>query len=267
MTSVGSDGKLWGKEGEDGASDSGSSSGMCQVSGGSEEFLADGDFFAGQGLALSGKPIAFSHIVSKTKDVSLQPRIVEPCNGSIDDAATGMGRIEDLEGIVSKETWFCEVWGGTRIGVEVARINLGCWALATFDLWVGRLDNVPDPSAGISRSFFFIIDSGRFSGEGVILDPPVCLHPVIVFVHDLSVIALLRTVAKGAGYPDFFKDDSTSLFFFRSSIFFIRCNWRQFMLDRVLRQFFSIGLEGAVKSRVVGCIMFVDVVAVFWCAR
>jgi hypothetical protein len=83
----------------------------------------------------------------------------------------------------------------------------------------------------------------------------------------LSAIALLRTVAKGAGYPDFFKDDSVSLFFFRSSIFFILCNWRQFMLVRVLRQFFSIGLEGAVKARVIGGIVLVDVVAVFWCAR
>ena len=63
---------------------------MRQVSRGGEEFLADSDFLAGQGLALSGKPIAFSHIVSKTKDVSLQSGIMEVCNGSVDKASTGV---------------------------------------------------------------------------------------------------------------------------------------------------------------------------------
>jgi hypothetical protein len=137
MTSIDGNGEFRGEEGEDGSSDSGSTSGMRQVSGGSEEFLADGDFFVGQGLTLSGKPIAFSHIVSKTKDVSLQSGVVEFCDGSIDDVATGMGGIEDLEGVISKETWFCEIGGGARISVEIARIDFGCWPLATFNLRVG----------------------------------------------------------------------------------------------------------------------------------
>jgi hypothetical protein len=240
---------------------------MRQVSGGGEEFLADGGFLAGQRLALSGKPIALSHIVSKTKDVSLQSGVMELRNGSVDDIATGVGGVEYLKGVVSKETRLREVRGGTRVGMEVASVDLACWPLTTFDLWVGRADDIPDPLASIPHSFFFIVDSGRFFREGVVLDPPVCPHPVFVLVQVLSVIALPRTVAKGAGYPDFFKDDSSSRFFFHSSIFFIRCNWRQFMLDRVLRQFFSIGLKGAVKARVVGCVVLVDVVAMFWCAR
>jgi hypothetical protein len=172
---------------------------MCQVSGGGEEFLADGDFFTGQSFTLSGKPISFSHIMSKTKDISLQSGIVELCDGSVDDVATGVGRVEDLEGIISKETRFSEIRGGARIGMEVAGVDLGCWPLATFDLWVGRADDVSDPLASVSYSSFFIVDSGRFFGEGVVLDPPVCFHPVFVFVQVLSVIALLRTVAKGGG--------------------------------------------------------------------
>jgi hypothetical protein len=240
---------------------------MCQVSRGSEKFLADGDFFAGQRLALSGEPISFSHIVSKTKDVSLQSGIVELCNGSIDDVATGVGGVEDLKGVVSKETRFSEVRGGTRVGMKIAGVDLGCWSLATFDLWVRCTDDIPDPLASVSHSLFFVVDSGRFFREGVILDPSVCSHPVLVFVHVLSVIALLRTVAKGAGYPDFFKDDSVSLFFFRSSIFFIRCNWRQLIFVDVFRQFLPIGPKGAVETCIVGCVMLVNVVAVFWCAR
>jgi hypothetical protein len=137
MTSVNSDGKFWGKESEDGGSDSRGASGMHQVSGGSEELLADGDFLACQALALSGKPIAFSHIVSKMNNVSLQSGIVEVCNGSIDEVAAGMGGVKDLEGVVSKEMWFCKVRGCARVGVEVARVYFCHRSLAAFDLWVG----------------------------------------------------------------------------------------------------------------------------------
>jgi hypothetical protein len=124
---------------------------------------------------------------------------------------------------------------------------------------------IPDPLAGVSCISFFIIDPSRLFGEGVVLYPPIRFHPVVILVHDLSVITLLRTVAKGAGYPDFFKDDSTSLFFFRSAIFFILCDWRQFVLDSVWHQFLSIGTEGSMEARVVGVIMCVDVVAVRRC--
>jgi hypothetical protein len=124
---------------------------------------------------------------------------------------------------------------------------------------------IPDPLAGVSCISFFIIDPSRFFGEGVVSYPPICFHPVVVLVHDLSVITLLRTVAKGAGYPNLLKDDSSSLFFFRSAIFFILCDWRQFMLDCVRRQFFSVGPEGPMEACIVGGIMFVDVIAVFRC--
>jgi hypothetical protein len=58
--------------------------------------LADGKFLSGKTLALSGKPIALSHIVSKTADVSLQSRVAEISDGSVDETSTGVGRGEDL---------------------------------------------------------------------------------------------------------------------------------------------------------------------------
>jgi hypothetical protein len=36
------------------------------------------------------------------------------------------------------------------------------------------------------------------------------------------------------------------------------------MLDRVLRQFFSIGSKRSMKARVVGGVVFINVVAMFW---
>jgi hypothetical protein len=105
--------------------------------GGSKELLTDGDFFSSQTLTLSGKPIAFSHIVSKTKDISLQSGIVEVCDCSVDKAVTGMGGVKDLEGVVSKEPRFGEIRGCTRVGVDVAGVNFCRRSLTTFNLWVG----------------------------------------------------------------------------------------------------------------------------------
>jgi hypothetical protein len=115
----------------------------------------------------------------------------------------------------------------------------------------------------MSFSVFFVVDSGGFFGEGVVLYPPMGHHPLVILVHDLSVITWLRTVDIPAGYPDLFKDDSSSLFFFRSAIFFILCDWRQFVLDGVWRQFFCVSPEGPVETCVVCGIVLVDVVAVF----
>jgi hypothetical protein len=116
----------------------------------------------------------------------------------------------------------------------------------------------------MSYSFFFVIYPGGLFGKGVVFYPPKGHHPLVVLVQDLSVITWLRTVDIGAGYPDFLQDDSSSLFFFFSTIFFILCDWRQFVLDRVGRQFFSIGSERPMKARIVGGVMFIDVIAVFW---
>jgi hypothetical protein len=111
---------------------------------------------------------------------------------------------------------------------------------------------------------FFVIDPGGFFRKRVILNPPKGHHPLVVLVHDLSFITWLRTVDIGAGYPDLLKDDSSSLFFFRSAIFFILCDWRQFVFDRVWCQFFSVGPEGPMETCVIGGVVLVDVVAVFW---
>jgi hypothetical protein len=96
MTSINGNWELWRKEGEDGSSDSGGPSGIREISRGVKELLADCDFLSGEAFALSGKPITFSHIISKTADVSLQSRVVEVPDGSVDKASTGMGRGEDL---------------------------------------------------------------------------------------------------------------------------------------------------------------------------
>jgi hypothetical protein len=106
----------------------------------------------------------------------------------------------------------------------------------------------------MSFSIFFVVDSGGFFGKRVVFYPPMGHHPLVVLVHDLSVITWLRTVNIPAGYPDLFKDDSSSLFFFRSAIFFILCDWRQF---------FCVGSEGPMETCVVGGIVLVDVVTVF----
>jgi hypothetical protein len=96
MTSINGDGELWGKEGKDGCPDPRGASGVGQVSGGGKELLADGDFFSSETLALPGKPIALSHIISKTVDVSLQSRVVEVSDGSVDETVTGMSGGKDL---------------------------------------------------------------------------------------------------------------------------------------------------------------------------
>jgi hypothetical protein len=123
VTSINGDWEFWGKEGEDGRPDPGSASGVCQISGSGEELLADCEFFSGKTLALSGKPIAFSHIMSKTADVSLQSRVVEISDGSVNEAATGVSGGENLEGVVSKEPWFSEVRGGAWICMKITEIN------------------------------------------------------------------------------------------------------------------------------------------------
>jgi hypothetical protein len=171
MTSIGGDGKFWGEEGKDGRSDPGSASGVCQISRGGEELLVDFEFFSGKTLALSGKPIAFSHIISKTADVSLQSRVAEISDGSVDKATTGMSGGEDLEGVVSKEPWFSKIRGGAWIRVKITEINSCDWTLATFNLRVECFSVVPDPLAGMSRSSFFIIDPGGFFGKRVVLYP------------------------------------------------------------------------------------------------
>jgi hypothetical protein len=263
MTSIDCDWKLRGEEGEDSGANSGSASGVCQISRGGEELLADCDFLSGETFVLLGKLIAFSHIVSKTRDVSLQSRIMEIPDCPVNEASTGVGRMEDLEGVVLKEMWFCEIGSSTGVGVEIARVNFCRRTLATFDLWIKCFGIIPDPFAGMSCPSFFVIDPGGFFRKRVIFYPPIQSHPLVVFVHNLSVITLLRTVDIGAGYPDLLKDDSSSLFFFRSAIFFILCDWCQFVLDCVRRQFFSVGPEGPMEVCVVGGIMFVNVVAVF----
>jgi hypothetical protein len=96
MSSINGDGEFWGEEGENSSSNSGGASGVCEVSGGGKELLADCNFLSSETFALSGKPIAFSHIVSKMRDVSLQSRVVEVADGSVDKASAGMGRREDL---------------------------------------------------------------------------------------------------------------------------------------------------------------------------
>jgi hypothetical protein len=136
MTSIGGNREFWGKEGEDGGADPRGSSGMRQIPRGDEELLADGDFFSCKAFTLSSKPIAFSHKMSKTVDVSLQSRVTEVSDGSVNEASTGVSGGEDLEGVVAKEPWFCEVGGRTRVSMEVACIDSCYWALAALDLWI-----------------------------------------------------------------------------------------------------------------------------------
>jgi hypothetical protein len=136
MTSIDCDGEFRGKEGKDDATNPGGPSGVCQISRSGEELLADGNFFSGEAFPLSGKPITFSHIVSKTRDVSLQSGVTEVPESSVDESSAGVVGLKDLEGVVSKEPWLCKVRGRVGIGMEVAGINLRYWPLATFDLWV-----------------------------------------------------------------------------------------------------------------------------------
>jgi hypothetical protein len=136
MTSIDGDWEFWREEGEDGSPDSGGTSGIREISRGSEKLLADCDFFSGKAFALSGKPIAFSHIISKTTDVSLQSRVAEVPDGSVDKASTGVSGGEDLQGVVPKKPWLSEVWGSAWIGMEVTEIDPCDRALATFDLWI-----------------------------------------------------------------------------------------------------------------------------------
>jgi hypothetical protein len=136
MTTVNGDWELRGKESEDGHPNSGGAPGVGEISGGGKKLLTDGDFFSSETFALSGKPIVLSHIVSKTIDVSLQSRVVEVSNGSIDKASTGVSGGEDLQGVVPKKPWFSEIRGGVGIGVEVMEINSRDWSLTTFDLWI-----------------------------------------------------------------------------------------------------------------------------------
>jgi hypothetical protein len=133
MASVHGDWEFWWEEGENGGANPGGSSGMRQISRGGKELLADGDFLSSEAFALSGKPIVFSHIVSKTIDVSLQSWVMEVCDGSVDKASTGVGRGEDLEGVIPKESWFSEIGGSTGVGMEITGINLRYWSLAAFN--------------------------------------------------------------------------------------------------------------------------------------
>jgi hypothetical protein len=199
MTSIDCNWEVWGKEGEDGRSDPRSASGVRQISRSGEELLADCKFLSGETLALSGKPIAFSHIISKTADVSLQSRVAEVSNGSVDKAATGVSGGEDLKGVVSKEPGFGKVWSGARVCMEIAEVDPCYWTLTSFYLWIERLCIIPDPLAGISYAFFFVVDSGGLFGEWIVPYPSQGHHPLVVLVHDLSVITLLRTVDIGAG--------------------------------------------------------------------
>jgi hypothetical protein len=96
MTSIDGDWEFRGEEGEYGSSDPGGASRVCEISRSGKELLADCDFLSGEAFALSGKSITLSHIISKTADVSLQSRVVEVPDGSVDKASTGMGRGEDL---------------------------------------------------------------------------------------------------------------------------------------------------------------------------
>jgi hypothetical protein len=162
MTSIDCNWEFWWEEGEDGGPDSRGASGMCQISQGGKEFLTDGDFFSCQTFALLGKPITFSHIVSKTKDVSLQSRVVEVCDCSVNKASTGVCGVKDMKGIVSNETWFSEIWSSAGVGMEVAGVDFGRWPLTAFDLWVGQLDMIPDPFAGVPCSSFLVIDPSQF---------------------------------------------------------------------------------------------------------
>jgi hypothetical protein len=58
--------------------------------------LADGKLLSGETLALSSEAISLSHIMSKTADVSLQSRVAEISDGSVNETSTGVGRGEDL---------------------------------------------------------------------------------------------------------------------------------------------------------------------------
>jgi hypothetical protein len=134
--------------------------------------LTDCDFFSGKAFALSGKLIAFSHIVSKTRDVSLQSGIMEISDGPVDKASTDMGRVKDLEGVVLKESGFCEVGGSVGVGVEIARVYFCYRALTALDLWIECLDIIPDPLAGVTCPSFFVVNPGGFLRERIILYPP-----------------------------------------------------------------------------------------------
>jgi hypothetical protein len=66
---------------------------------------------------LMHEAIMFSHKVSKAKDFSFQPWIMEVCDGSIHKGAASVGGVEDLETVVPKELWFCEVRGHVGVGM------------------------------------------------------------------------------------------------------------------------------------------------------
>jgi hypothetical protein len=126
--------------------------------GGGKEFLVNDEFASSETFTLAEEAITFSHIVSKMKDFSLQSGIIEICDSPVDKGTTGMGGMEDLEGIVLKEMQFSEIWGGTRIGMKVAGIYFGGWSLTPFDLWAGRLKVIPDPFTGVLLSSFLVVD-------------------------------------------------------------------------------------------------------------